>query len=42
MEVQEEDFMGSQDINIVGMFPNIQVKNTLEVAREELENDKTL
>ena len=27
---------------IVGMFPNIPVAKTLEVTREELENDETL
>ena len=32
--------MGTLDI--VGMFPNIPVKKTLEVVREELLNDDTL
>ena len=32
--------MGSLDV--VGMFPNVPLKKTLEVVREELENDDTL
>ena len=32
--------MGSLDI--VGMFPNIPLKKTLEVVREELEADESL
>ena len=32
--------MGSLDI--VGMFPNVPVKKTLEVVREELQKDETL
>ena len=40
LEVQESDLMGTLDI--VGMFPNIPVAKTLEVVREELENDDTL
>ena len=38
--VQEEDLIGSLDI--VGMFPNIPIKKTLEVVREELDKDETL
>ena len=38
--VQEEDLIGSLDI--VGMFPNVPLKKTLEVVREELHNDDTL
>ena len=38
--VQEEDLIGSLDI--VGMFPNVPLKKTLEVVREELDNDDTL
>ena len=40
LEVQKADLMGSLDV--VGMFPNIPVKKTLEVVREELTNDETL
>ena len=40
MEVQDRDLIGTLDI--VGMFPNIPVAKTLEVTREELENDETL
>ena len=40
MGIREEDLMGSLDI--VGMFPNVPLKKTLEVVREELENDDTL
>ena len=40
LEVQDSDLMGTLDI--VGMFPNILVAKTLEVVREELENDNTL
>jgi len=40
LEVQDSDLMGTLDI--VGMFPNIPVAKTLEVVREELENDTTL
>ena len=39
MEVQDSDLIGTLDI--VGMFPNIPVAKTLEVMREELENDET-
>ena len=38
--IQEEDLIGSLDI--VGMFPNVPLKKTLEVVREELHNDDTL
>ena len=40
VEVQDRDLIGTLDI--VGMFPNIPVAKTLEVTREELENDETL
>ena len=40
LEVQKADSMGSLDV--VGMFPNIPVKKTLQVVREELTNDETL
>ena len=40
MEVQDGDLIGTLDV--VGMFPNIPVAKTLEVTREELENDETL
>jgi len=40
LEVQKADLVGSLDV--VGMFPNIPVKKTLEVVREELTNDETL
>ena len=40
VEVQDKDLIGTLDI--VGMFPNIPVAKTLEVTREELENDETL
>ena len=40
LEVRDSDWMGSLDI--VGMFPNIPVAKTLEVVKEELENDETL
>ena len=36
----KDDLMGTLDI--VGMFPNIPVKKTLEVVREVLLNDDTL
>ena len=29
-------------LNIIGMFPNVPVKKTLEVVREELQKDETL
>ena len=35
----QNNLMGTLDI--VGMFPNIPVKKTLEVVREELRNDDT-
>ena len=38
--IMKDDLMGTLDI--VGMFPNIPVKKTLEVVREELLNDDTL
>ena len=38
--MQDADLMGSLDV--VGMFPNIPVKKTLEVVREELEADESL
>ena len=38
--IMKDDLMGTLDI--VGMFPNIPVKKTLEVVREELQNDDTL
>ena len=40
LEVRDDDLMGSLDV--VGMFPNVPLKKTLEVVREELENDDTL
>ena len=44
VEVREDDIIGSLDV--VGMFPNIPVKKTLDVAiviiKEELQNYKTL
>jgi len=40
VEMQHGFMVGSLDI--VGMFPNIQVKKALEVVREELENDQDL
>ena len=40
LEVRDSDWMGLLDI--VGMFPNIPVAKTLEVVKEELENDETL
>ena len=40
MEVQDRDLIGTLDI--VVMFPSIPVAKTLEVTREELENDETL
>ena len=38
--IMKDDLMGTLDI--VGMFPNISVKKTLEVVRGELQNDDTL
>ena len=38
--IMKDDLMGTLDI--VGMFPNIPVKKTLEVVREELQNNDTL
>ena len=40
VEIEEGDIIGSLDI--VGMFPNITVKKTLEVVNEGLLNDETL
>lgn len=40
VEIEEGDIIGSLDI--VGMFPNIPVKKTLEVVNEGLLNDETL
>ena len=40
VEIEEGDIIGSLDI--VGMFPNIPVKKTLEVVKEGLINDETL
>ena len=40
VEVREDDIIGSLDV--VGMFPNIPVKKTLDVVKEELQNDETL
>ena len=40
LEVRDDDLMGSLDV--VGMFPNVPLKKTLEVVREELENGDTL
>ena len=35
--MQEGDIMGTLDK--VGMFPNVPVKKTLEIARDKLEKD---
>ena len=40
VEVREDDIIGSLDV--VGMFPNIPVKKTLDVVKEELQIDETL
>jgi len=40
VEVGEDDIIGSLDV--VAMFPNIPVKKTLDVVKEELQNDETL
>ena len=40
VDMMEEYTMGSLDI--IGMFPNVPVKKTLEVVREELQKDETL
>ena len=40
VKVMDEYTIGSLDI--VGMFPNVLVKKTLEVVREELQKDDTL
>ena len=40
VEFEENDVIGSPDI--VGMFPNVPVKKTLEVASEEFRNDESL
>ena len=37
VEVREDDIIGSLDV--VGMFPNIPVKKTLSIVKEELHND---
>ena len=40
VDMMEEYTIGSLDI--IGMFPNVPVKKTLEVVREELQKDETL
>jgi hypothetical protein len=40
VEVREDDIIGSLDV--VGMFPNIPVKKTLSIVKEELHNDENL
>ena len=40
VEVREDDIIGSLDV--VGMFPNIPVKKTLSIVKEELRNDENL
>ena len=40
IQLQEKDIMGTLDI--VGMFPNVPVRKTLEIARDKLEKDETL
>ena len=40
VEIEKGDIIGSLDI--VGMFPNIPVKKTLQVVNEGLLNDETL
>ena len=40
VEVRDDDIIGSLDL--VGMFPNIPVRKTLEVVKEELREDETL
>ena len=40
VEVRDDDIIGSLDL--VGMFPNIPVRKTLEVVKEELQEDETL
>ena len=40
VEVRDDDITGSLDL--VGMFPNIPVRKTLEVVKEELQEDETL
>jgi len=40
IQLQEKDIMGILDI--VGMFPNVPVRKTLEIARDKLEKDETL
>ena len=40
IDLQEGDRMGTLDV--VGMFPNVPVKKTLEITRAKLEQDETL
>jgi len=40
IQLQERYIMGTLDI--VGMFPNVPVKKTLEIASDKLEKDETL
>ena len=40
INLQEGDRMGTLDI--VGMFPNVPVKQTLQITRNKLEKDETL
>ena len=40
IDMVEDYTIGSLDI--IGMFPNVPVKKTLEVVREELQKDETL
>ena len=40
VDFEENDIIGSLDI--VGMFPNVPVKKTLEVVRDELRSDESL